>query len=100
MAGVLGVVEVADGIGLMLHDDYSGAYTTWEPLPNGGVLVGDVGYKGEAAVDALAAVPESAWQRIGRRFRVGAGGAVLFDGAFIARYVRLTRYAAGTGAAS
>jgi hypothetical protein len=81
--GVLGVVEVESGIGLMLHDDYAGAYTAWAPLPGGGgVLVGDVAYQGDAAVDAVANVPASSWQRIARTFRAGAGGAALFDGAW------------------
>jgi hypothetical protein len=80
---VLGCVDVGANVGLMLHDDYAGAYTTWVPISTGGgVLVGDVAYKGDESIDALSAVPETAWQRIERTFRVGAGGAALFDGAW------------------
>jgi hypothetical protein len=114
--GALGIVDVADGIALMLHDDYAGGYTTWErcePMTvagwrdlevvardadlegrsdvatriraqqvavPAGALVTDVACKGDAAVDALAHVPEAAWRRIARTFRVGERGAVLFDG--------------------
>jgi hypothetical protein len=80
--GVLGIAPAGESIGLMLHDDYTGAYTTWEPLPEGGVLVGDIAYQGDASVDAVAAVPEAAWIPIAPLFPVGAGGAVLFDGAW------------------
>lgn len=80
--GVLGIAVVGEDIALLLHDNYSGAYTTWHALPAGGVLVGDMANQGDAAVDAAASVPESAWQRIDAQFRVGEGGAVLFDGAW------------------
>jgi hypothetical protein len=81
--GVLAIVEIGDGIGLMLHADYSCDYTAWEPASGGGgALVQDVAYQGDQAADALAAVPASAWHKIARTFRVGARGAMLFDGAW------------------
>jgi hypothetical protein len=67
----------------MLHSNYTVDYTTWEPLPRGGgVLVQDVNYKGDAAADALADVPEAAWRPTDLRFRVNARGTMLFDGSW------------------